>query len=47
MSLENKTDKTREIAFKMFLVWARNCSVTWEGIDKLPAPDANDTLNSG
>ena len=47
MSLENKTDKTRELALKHRGVWARNCSVTWEGIDKLPAPDANDTLNSG
>lgn len=43
-SLENKTDKARLIALKRRGVWARDCNVTWEGIDKLPAPDANDGL---
>ena len=43
-TLENKTDKAKQVALKNRGVWARSCNVTWEGIDKLPAPDANDGL---
>tara|TARA_B100000401_G_C52786120_1_gene710913 strand:+ start:1071 stop:1592 length:522 start_codon:yes stop_codon:yes gene_type:complete len=43
-SLENKTEKSKQIALKRRGQWARSCNVTWEGIDKLPAPDANDGL---
>lgn len=43
-SLENKTDKSKQIALKNRGVWARGCDITWEGIDKLPAPDADSAL---
>lgn len=43
-SLENKTDKSKQDALKHRGVWARSCDITWEGIDKLAAPDATSAL---
>lgn len=43
-SLENKTDKSKQDALKERGVWARRCDITWEGIDKLAAPDATSAL---